>query len=156
MVKYYQHCIFAEYNFFTDDKPMEIYHENIQSDYSIRRMSKFSHSVSHWHQRVEILYVLEGDFLVDIGKRSYTGTPGDMYVIHSGEIHYLRPKNGTGTLYVCTFNPTLLHLLQPEIKYIQSHIPLSQLQQAGVDDEMKCILDERCRKKSPKRLGMTF
>lgn len=128
---------------------MRIFHENIKNEYSIKITEDLNGSVPHWHQRVELLLVHEGIFSIDIGKQHFTGRPGDLFVIRSGEIHHLQLV-GKGTMYVCTFDPVLLCLLQPEIHYVQSYISRDQLQEAGIaeqtDQFFQRILKERADK----------
>lgn len=125
---------------------MEIYHEIIKHHYTIRLRNLCKPPYDHWHQRTELLLVHCGNCRVWIGKNAYQGKPGDLFVIHSGEIHALTCEENC-QLYVCTFDPSILYSFQPEIKFIQPYIPAQALQEVGLLEQVKALFAEMLREK---------
>jgi AraC-like DNA-binding protein len=41
----------------------------------------------HWHERMEIAYVLKGGLVVSVEGRAYEAAPGDLVIINSGAVH---------------------------------------------------------------------
>jgi len=121
---------------------MDIQHEQISHDYSILKLTAFRHSVLHWHQRLEMLYLQEGELSVQIGERRYQGKPGDVFVIQSGEVHHLVADSEAFTLYVCTFNPAILYALRPDICHVTNHLTDAMLTQAGLAPEVRRLFME--------------
>ncbi len=129
---------------------MNIYHENIKASYSIRCLQRLRRSVPHWHQRMEILLVERGSFRVTVRGEEYIGTPGDAFVIRSGQIHHIQPLDEDSAIYVSTFPTTLISLLQPSLCQISCYITRAQLEQAGILQQLKRLLDEMLEEESRK------
>lgn len=53
---------------------------------------------SHWHEHIEILYLIDGMLTVIIQGQSYDLVPGAMAVIHSRELHMTRTQGTTAYL----------------------------------------------------------
>ncbi len=120
---------------------MNIFHEIINADYTIAKRNSFG-LVSHWHQRFEFVYIASGEYEFVISKKSYIGRAGDLFAIHSGEIHEFREKDEKSLAVVCTFNPSVLHHLHAELQQVQSHISALELSRAGIQQEVEKIFDE--------------
>lgn len=114
---------------------MHIHHEIIKPDYTIRYLQKVR-PMDHWHQRIELLLVDAGSFLVTVQGQTYEGGVGDVFVIRSGAIHRIQSGEAGGSFYVCTFSPALLYTLQAEIPSLQCHISKDALVQAGLWTEV--------------------
>ena len=125
---------------------MGIYHEIITKSHTIRLQNLQEKPYDHWHQRTEFLLVHSGNCRVWIGKEEYRGKSGDVFVIHSGEIHALTCDE-TCLLYICTFDPAILYSFQPEIKFLQPYIPAEALAEAGLLEEVCNIFAEMLREK---------
>ena len=97
---------------------MEIYHEIIKSNHTIRLLCIQGKPYDHWHQRTEFLLVHSGNCRVWIDKEEFQGKPGDVFVIHSGEIHTLTCEKDC-LLYICTFDPAILYSFQPEVTFLR-------------------------------------
>lgn len=92
----------------------------------------------HWHNHLEILYLISGDAVVSIGNEAFNVTKGDFLIINSNEYHAVSAMNNTRFL-VIQFKPSLikpefsslfeikyfLPFLQKELRY-QKHIKLSE------------------------------
>lgn len=125
---------------------MKIHHENIKTNYNIRKMSRQYRSWDHWHQQSEFIYVLDGTPEVHIGGQVYTGQPGDLFVVHSGEIHSLSSQQ-LCTVMISTYDPGILYNFQTELHFIQSHIPAQALHAAGLSEEIERIFQEMLAEK---------
>ena len=44
--------------------------------------------VAHWHEHVELLYILSGDYRITCGSESYDLKEKDIVFINSKEIHF--------------------------------------------------------------------
>ena len=129
---------------------MEIYHEIITKSYTIRYRNVKKKPYLHWHQRTELLYVQSGLCQVWIGKEEYQGKPGDVFVIHSGEIHAVSCSKDC-YLYICTFDPSILYSFQPEIKFVQSHISTDELAQLGLHEHIHQLFEEMYREEGAEK-----
>lgn len=58
--------------------PMNVFHNHSRGDRVL---------YLHWHEHLEILYVVKGNAVFDIGGCSYRTSPGDLLFVHSGELH---------------------------------------------------------------------
>ena len=121
---------------------MDIHHEKILLEYNVRIMTDFSRSVPHWHQHGEMLYVLTGELLITIGSQQYTGLPGDTFVISSGQIHDIQPRMLESSLYVTTYNPSLLTTLSQELRFVRSYISAALLQKANQDQKIRSLFSD--------------
>ena len=91
---------------------------------------------SHWHECVEIIYVLEGK--VDVVKvdHTYALEKGDMYIINSQDIHEIRKKeNLKNTILVANIDSAYFKKVHGEMyehmfecKYIKSVAKMEYLQ----------------------------
>jgi len=121
---------------------MDIQHEVIKRNYTVRCIQNFRHSFPHWHQRMELLLVERGTFSITIRNKRYTAVPGDLLLIRSAEIHLIQPLCDDVSMYISTFSPTLLHQLQPTIPLVNLHIPSDALKQAGIQDTVYGLVHE--------------
>lgn len=125
---------------------MNVRHEIITRSYTIKEMTRVFPGGLHWHQRMEFVYILDGECRIRIGKEERLCTPGDLAVIHSGELHALTSVLPC-TAYICTFDPCFLYHFQPSVQFVESFVPAMQLREKGIDGEICRILDEMEREK---------
>jgi AraC-like DNA-binding protein len=65
---------------------------------------------AHYHDHIEILFCLSGQFHIFLDGKGYSFTIGDMVVINSMEVHYiLAASSGINKYIVIRFNPELLY-----------------------------------------------
>lgn len=133
-----------------EHKDMKIHHENIKSSYSIRKVIRQYRSWDHWHQQCEFFYVLEGDPQVRIGGEVYAGNPGDLFVIHSGEIHSISSQQPC-TVMISTYDPGILYSIQTELQFIKSHISAEELRSAGLSEQIGRIFGEMLEERENER-----
>lgn len=60
----------------------------------------FIRTPAHWHEHIELLYVIRGELPVFVQGRLITATPGDLIAINSGELHAI-PLKPQETVYEC-------------------------------------------------------
>ncbi|MDR6550795.1 AraC family transcriptional regulator [Paenibacillus qinlingensis] len=62
----------------------------------------------HWHDHLEIIYLVKGHAVFDIGGSPYDSSPGDLLFIHSGELHSGYSVNNMDVdYYAIVFNKSL-------------------------------------------------
>lgn len=57
--------------------------------YHLRHFKRPFHYPVHWHKEVEIIYVRKGPLHVSIASENYIGESGAVYMINSGELHFM-------------------------------------------------------------------
>ena len=70
-----------------------------------------SFSPSHWHEAIEIIYVLEGTAVVTLFDLTITLEPGQMLLINSGLVHASRCPSGNRTILMQMPDDLLLSFL---------------------------------------------
>lgn len=60
----------------------------------------------HWHDEVEIIYIVEGKVKVGVNNNIYLLNNGDILLIGAGDIHYFLPVKGSNRV-VIQFNMTI-------------------------------------------------
>lgn len=133
---------------------MKLFYEKINKKLTARQWSSAAQQsfmlkdYLHWHKNMEICQMLKGrcDFL--IGEKTYTGCPGDMIVINSGEIHKFDPHYGDCDMRLTTFDPMLLYSLQAELGVLLPHITLAEQQAVGLDRRLDACFSELCQERS--------
>lgn len=103
---------------------------------------------SHWHNAIELIYVTENAFTVNVGSRSYTMQEGDILYIPSGNLHECKAVTKTGTRFFINFDlsslsfydnwESLLHNLSDEMLFTPNDGFLYQ----QIEEEFKRILAE--------------
>lgn len=113
---------------------MRIFHEIIQDNFTISK--RYNEGwIAHWHQRPEMVYILDGISEIKVGKTTKTCKAGDVIFFHSGEIHSINDVQDS-VMYICTFNPDALYLGLSSMKYINNFISSEMQQKAGIAEEI--------------------
>ena len=120
---------------------MDIKHENILPNYTLRHFYWHHNEFNHWHQRAEWVYILKGEWSFWVGKERKLCKPGDLVSIQSGEIHNFISLFD-GDIFVCTFNPQILYDVQPETQFIKSFITAEELKSVGIDRDVLQLFQE--------------
>ena len=76
-----------------------------------------SFSPSHWHEAIEIIYVLEGSAVVTLFDFTITLKPGQMLLINSGLVHASRCPSGNRTILMQIPDDLLLSFL-PDVSHL--------------------------------------
>lgn len=58
----------------------------------------------HWHDEIEIIYMIEGGVKVGVNNKTYNLKEGDILLISSGDIHYFLPEYNHSNRVVIQFN----------------------------------------------------
>src|SRR5689334_23133954 len=64
--------------------------------------------LAHWHNDLEMIYVLEGSIRMGINSETRVLLAGDLAVCSSGDIHYYDSKDNNSKLILVIFNPSLI------------------------------------------------
>ncbi|MGN0132378.1 MAG: helix-turn-helix domain-containing protein [Lachnospiraceae bacterium] len=96
---------------------MNIYHEQVKTDAALpMRFDIYSTEGElipmHWHNSLEIIYILHGNMEVTIRDHSTRLFPNDFMIINSREIHGTR-----------CIGPTKVFLIQIPYRFLKDHIP---------------------------------
>lgn len=67
----------------------------------------FNRTPAHWHEHMELLYVLNGNLPIFVQGKFFLAKPGDLVVINPGEIHAI-PEKPEETVYECLIPHKLL------------------------------------------------
>ena len=72
----------------------------------------------HWHYFTEMVYLVKGKLLAEVGKNKYTMTPGDMIIFHPKQIHSFldydtTEENSELLFYVIKFDEMILSNTTP-------------------------------------------
>lgn len=79
--------------------------------FNVFKNSSNSNSVLylHWHDHIEIIYMIEGQAVFDIGNQSVEAGPGDILFVNSGQLHSGYSVDDTSVkYYAVVFNQSLL------------------------------------------------
>lgn len=95
-----QYPLGYEYQTFKHDNFHIIFHkDHFYGSSFTAHTTKYYRFISHWHENVEVLYILDGTSLVRCGDNSITVTAGDIVIINSGEFHDVIPSTDEITYY---------------------------------------------------------
>lgn len=78
-----------------------LYHFNIYKMHDENAKMFVSH---HWHEEIEIIYVMNGSVYININNNKYIGEPGDIFFINKEELHEMYVED-TSTLYYAFLFP---------------------------------------------------
>lgn len=84
---------------------------NIPIYVKIGRLSAFPHmrALGHWHEDIEIMKALQGNFVYKINGRSFLIKEGDAMIVNSRQMHYGYSADGKDCEFLCIlFKPELL------------------------------------------------
>ncbi len=120
---------------------MEIRQEVIKKNYSVRLLTRCHRRLDHWHPQSEYIYILDGHCTIRIADEEYAASAGDLFVVHSGQIHSIE-NTIPCTMFISTFNPSILYSFQSELKFIQRRISAKALESAGLTQKIRGIFEE--------------
>lgn len=118
-------------------------HEIVQAnlDVDVRfylSVDEGSYVKSHWHNSLEIIYILEGSIVVEIDNKRSTVLPGEFYLVNSRVIHSITSqKNKALVLQI----PNLIFE-----KYLQNTEKLHFSIDASLDKHNECIKINKIKK----------
>lgn len=62
----------------------------------------------HWHPEIEIVYVKEGSFCVNINNEEFLAKPETIFIVNTGQLHSMDKNDGKTVFYSVVFYPELL------------------------------------------------
>ena len=72
---------------------------------------------NHWHERMELVYIISGQTRVGINNKLFTLNQGDFLIIQSGEAHYFETDENTKTFIVFQFGLSMIESLMEIYRY---------------------------------------
>lgn len=97
---------------------------NIPLYVKVSRLSAFPHmrALGHWHEDIEIMKAIHGNFNYKINGRIFYVKEGDAMIVNSRQMHYGYSADGKDCEFLCVlFKPTLLSTNRElSFKYIDS------------------------------------
>ena len=77
---------------------------NYQSDVPIKVFTQTVESFPyHWHEDIEILFVLEGSLEIRVNRDSYSLEKGNIFLVNENELHFIDSKTDFGSTQVLAF-----------------------------------------------------
>jgi AraC-like DNA-binding protein len=81
---------------------------------------------AHWHEYMQLYSFISGNAFLDCGGRQFSAAAGDITVINSNEVHYLKSLSDDLRFYVIRINLSFLFSSQPDLCQTKFIAPLSQ------------------------------
>jgi AraC family transcriptional activator of pobA len=92
--------------------PINIFHK-LPNDHNVLRL--------HWHEHMELIYMLQGEAVFDIGNQSFVASAGDILFVNGGQLHSGYSVHNQGVdYYAIVFNPSLLFGSAPDAHQAQT------------------------------------
>ena len=114
---------------------MAVKHERVQYRWTFQKCCISGKPFEHWHQRAELIYVVEGSLKIQIGKECRLCVPGDIAVVRSGEIHFILADQ-ENRCYIATFDPVMFSPFFSEAKFPEHFISVRQQKDACIEKEI--------------------
>lgn len=70
----------------------------------------------HWHNKIEVILVLEGSVNVSVGKETYLLQENDMILVNANELHNTRRTKDKNVLLALQIDPALYKSYYPEFR----------------------------------------
>ncbi|MEK8128722.1 AraC family transcriptional regulator [Paenibacillus filicis] len=80
----------------------------------------------HWHEQIELLYIVSGSARIECSSVPYEAKAGDVIVVNSNELHYGVCTSRDLVYYVVIFHPALLQSSNADAVETKFMIPISQ------------------------------
>lgn len=78
----------------------------------------------HWHERIEMLYVLKGSFNADINGKAWIGRQGDIVAIDTGLIHGFFDSSADSAVRIFQFGPDIFNEALVELQNRELMLPV--------------------------------
>jgi AraC family transcriptional activator of pobA len=106
-----------ENTFFPDKTfPINVFH-NIPEEHNVLSL--------HWHEHLEMIYMVSGEAVFDVGNQSFTAKEGDILFINGGQLHSgYSIHNYVVDYYAIVFHPSLLLDAIMGMHHTQTLVPL--------------------------------
>ncbi|MBZ4665896.1 MAG: AraC family transcriptional regulator [Mahella sp.] len=97
---------------------------------------------AHWHQEVEMVYMLEGSMQIGLNNEIYTLNARDILFINSGDIHYFLHNGQSNKEVVIQFGLSLLDMYSDVISGSRFINPLISRKQKIIGNSIECVYHE--------------
>lgn len=138
-----------EKNFFSPDLPFDLFTNEGNCPV-----------LPHWHDEVEIVYMLKGSVAIGIDNKIYNLKPRDILIIGCGDIHFFSPSTDDSSRLVVRFNISVFDSAVPipsDRKEIRRHLEYCKKSSGdwmpSTADETEKILTEMAEEYTLKNAG---
>jgi len=117
----------------------------------------------HWHDEMELLYVLEGELQVGLAREIHTLASRDILIIGGGEVHYFlnNPAKVKSRVAILQFGLKLFDSLSPVMgnrRFLEPHItqgrPEQQPAGSSLNNTLSAMVSEYINKQEGYQLAM--
>lgn len=77
----------------------------------------------HWHEAMEMVYLMEGSLDMAVNDRLYHLTEGDLLILHPGDVHHFLQQSRGGHRIIIQFEPSLLGALREMVSHHRFESP---------------------------------
>lgn len=100
----------------------------------------------HWHEDIEIIYIVDGKLKAGVNKEVYNLNKGDILIIGPGEVHYFLKENNLSIRAVIQFRMSIYDSFNSGTKDRLTLKPMfSNCKLLGKEDEIHEILEEQIK-----------
>ena len=115
------------------------------TQYFIHKPKRAFHIPVHWHDEVEIIYIKKGCITVYIGNETFAAKGGDLFIVNTGELHFMSSDDLGVEYYTLLFPLTFLSFQMEDALEQKVFLPLRQknllfpMRVTGMIAEMKMV-----------------
>ena len=96
------------------------------TQYFIHKPKRAFHIPVHWHDEVEIIYIKKGHITVYIGDETFSAKAGDLFMVNTGELHFMSSDDMKVEYYTLLFPLTFLSFQIEDALEQEVFLPLRQ------------------------------
>lgn len=96
---------------------------------------------AHWHEYLEILYIMEGSMTAVVQAQPYQLSPGQMIIINSKDLH-MTQTHGLTTYILLQISARQMQQFFPDFESLHFQTLISQGQSSGCQDQVFYFLHE--------------
>lgn len=99
-----------EINDYREKKP----HGNADYSFAEYKICGYEFTTNHWHDEIEIIYILHGNLRITVNGNHFCGGGGDIFAVNRGEMHELYGESADLEYYAFVFNVGMLSFSQED------------------------------------------
>ena len=96
------------------------------TQYFIHKPKRAFHIPVHWHDEVEIIYIKRGYVTVYIGEQTFFAKNGDLFIVNTGELHFMSSEDMKVEYYTLLFPLAFLSFQIEDALEQEVFLPLRQ------------------------------
>ncbi len=96
------------------------------TQYFMHNPKRAFHIPVHWHDEVEIIYIKKGRITIYIGEKSFPAIAGDLFLVNSGELHFMESDDMGVEYYTLLFPLAFLSFQIEDALEQEVFLPLRQ------------------------------